>query len=85
MMEDLYAKPDLSRKVPAQLQEMEETTRTADADQDDRNSPIYDNNVTQRRTEDMVEEHQTGTCLCLSVRLSVCPTHTCVCRVVPYA
>lgn len=75
MMEDLYAKPDLSRKVPAQLQEMEKTTRTADADQDDRNSPIYDNNVTQRRTEDMVEEHQTGTCL------SVCPSapHTCVC------
>lgn len=52
-MEDLYAKPELSRKVPAQL-------RPADADHEDRDSPIYDNRVTQMTTGDVVQEQQTG-------------------------
>lgn len=67
MFEDLYAKPDLSRKVPAQPQEMERETT---ADDEDRNEPIYDNNFTHRSTEDMVEEPQKGS------RLFVCPPHT---------
>lgn len=77
MMEDLYAKPDLSRRVPAQIQETEKETTPAHGDHGDRNTPIYDNNVSQRNTEDMVEEQQTGTGL--SIRPSVC---VCVC--LPY-
>lgn len=56
MLEDLYAKPDLSKKTPAQPQETEK-----DADHEDRDTPIYDNNVTLTSTEDLVEEPQTGT------------------------
>ena len=73
MLEELYAKPDLSQKVAAQPQEMGRETGTDTGTKTrpagDRNAPIYDN-MTYRSTEAMIEEPQTGTVL------SICLTQT---------
>lgn len=74
MSEDLYAKPDLSRKV--RFQTGEEEDRNADVDDDINNVTIYDNYVpegsTPPKSQDNTTDEQQP-----SIYLSVCLSVSC--------
>lgn len=72
MSEDVYAKPELTRKVRFQASDKD---KTMDEEQDVSNVNIYDNYLPEgsfmsTSRENLTEEQQTGTYL--SVYLSVC-------------